>query len=157
MYITVNMLRAHGACETSVEIFATEWPKGVEVTEESCFRAIELGLDIDWAARTYLSEPYLREYHNRVRPYVKDFNLALSRLEEFYDDAINPHKRAYLQAIEPFDKALDMGIAKERKYVEAILAKEFLIQASQQPPQRLKELHYSVLYTIRQVLRIQNK
>ena len=37
--------------------FREEWPDGAEVTEENLNRAIALGLDIEWFATIFLSDP----------------------------------------------------------------------------------------------------
>ena len=56
MKITHQMLNGLGACAEQVDIFRQRWPSGVELTEENCFLAIELGLDIEWLAQEMFSE-----------------------------------------------------------------------------------------------------
>ena len=62
MKITTRMLRHKGACPGQVDIFKAEWPNGMDVTRESCIRAVELGLDINWASNTLLPPSLWGEY-----------------------------------------------------------------------------------------------
>lgn len=63
MNITAEMLESKGACVDQVSTFRAEWPDGAEVTETTCFRAVELGLDFDWASLNLLTCPALAEYN----------------------------------------------------------------------------------------------
>ncbi len=65
MKITKELLESHGACKEQIEIFAREWPEGVEVTEEACLRAAELGLHLEWAASELLTPKLYAEYERR--------------------------------------------------------------------------------------------
>lgn len=55
MRITAQMLRDNKACEPQVNIFEREWPSGVEITEASILRMVELSLEIEWGAETFLT------------------------------------------------------------------------------------------------------
>lgn len=55
MTITAKQLRKLGACKQQVAIFAREWPNGCEVTLVTVLRALELGLDLDWAVDQFFS------------------------------------------------------------------------------------------------------
>ena len=68
MLITVEMLKAKDACENQVRIFAKEWPEGVRVTKQALERAVELGLDIDWAAQNLLPAPAWAAYAQAIAP-----------------------------------------------------------------------------------------
>jgi len=61
MYLTVKMLKRHKACQDQVDLFATTFPDGVQVTEDVCF-AVCLDFDWDWAASTLLPPEALAEY-----------------------------------------------------------------------------------------------
>ena len=66
--ITHEWLVEHGACEDQRAVFAAEWPDGVVLSEQSLYRAAELGLDLWWFARQYLPAPLLAEYERQVAP-----------------------------------------------------------------------------------------
>ncbi len=50
MKVTLDTLKALGACAEHKELFARLWPGGVEVTRETCRAATAAGLDLDWFA-----------------------------------------------------------------------------------------------------------
>lgn len=64
--ITHDWLAKHGACENQRKVFAAEWPDGVVLSEQSLYRAAELGLDLWWFARQYLPAPLWAEYERQV-------------------------------------------------------------------------------------------
>jgi hypothetical protein len=66
--ITHEWLVEHGACEDQRAVFAAEWPDGVVLSEQSLYRAAELGLNLGWFAREYLPAPRWAEYQRRVAP-----------------------------------------------------------------------------------------
>ena len=63
--ITHEWLVEHDACEDQRDVFAAEWPDGVVLSEQSLYRAAELGLDLWWFAREYLPAPLLAEYERQ--------------------------------------------------------------------------------------------
>jgi hypothetical protein len=63
MHLTARHLQLMSACtEEQVEIFRTEWPDGVDLTEAALLRAAELHLDLDWFAGKTLTAAALAEY-----------------------------------------------------------------------------------------------
>jgi len=87
MYITVEMLREYGACSNQLDTFENEWPTGVEVTGETCLRAVELGLDVEWAAINLLPAPHWEAYQK-----------ATDSHWEAYEKATDSHWEAYLKS-----------------------------------------------------------
>lgn len=65
MRITAKKLQGKGACSDQVEVFAAEWPDGVEVTEEALLRAADLGLGLTWFAKHFLPRLFLAEYRRQ--------------------------------------------------------------------------------------------
>ena len=61
--ITHDTLVDLGACAKELAAFDREWPTGVSITRGNCLRAVELGLDMEWLARSVLTGDALKEYH----------------------------------------------------------------------------------------------
>ena len=80
--ITARLLRSKGACREQVEIFAAKWPDGVEITSENCLSSAILGLDLDWAARNFLSATAEKAYQEATAPAWKAYQEA--RATAFY-------------------------------------------------------------------------
>ena len=87
MNITKKILRAHKACTSQVDIFAAEWPKGVDITEEVLRRALALKLDLDWAAWHLLSEPARKAYEEAKAPALKAYEEAMDLAVKAYGEA----------------------------------------------------------------------
>ena len=68
MKITAKKLRKLKACKEQVEIFEKEWPQGCRVTLKACRRAVELGLDLNWAVGHILSAPARAAYMEAEAP-----------------------------------------------------------------------------------------
>jgi hypothetical protein len=66
--ITHDWLAEHGACEDQRKVFAAEWPDGVVLSEQSLYRAAELGLNLGWFADEYLPTPLWAEYERQEPP-----------------------------------------------------------------------------------------
>ena len=68
MRITKEMLKAKGAKASCCDVrqFVSEWPDGVEVTEENIRRAFALQLDVDWAMRAFLPAQLWEAYKKGV-------------------------------------------------------------------------------------------
>lgn len=60
--VTALMLRGKGACEDQEAIFQMEWPKGAPVNKATILRAVELRLDVEWAADRFLEAQARDEY-----------------------------------------------------------------------------------------------
>ena len=78
--ITHDWLAKHGACEIQRKVFAAEWPDGVVLSEQSLYRAAELGLDLGWFAREYLPAPLLAEYQRQRRPLRAEYERQVALL-----------------------------------------------------------------------------
>ena len=73
--ITVEMLKAHDACSSQVELFARVFPRGAPVSMRSFARAQEAGLDTGWT-RCLLSIPALVEYEKACAPALAEYGKA---------------------------------------------------------------------------------
>jgi len=61
MFITVEILRSHKACQDQVDLFAATFPDGVQVTEAVCLAAADK-FDFRWAAENLLPPEARAEY-----------------------------------------------------------------------------------------------
>ena len=85
MKITKRQLQRLQACTEQVNLFATEWPEGCEVSEQNALRAIELGLDIDWLAKNVLTGDKLAEYEKVCAPAWAEYKKVRDQaLAEYY-------------------------------------------------------------------------
>ena len=78
--ITHDWLAKHGACKIQRKVFAAEWPDGVVLSEQSLYRAAELGLDLWWFAREYLPAPLWAEYERQVAPLLAEYQRQVAQL-----------------------------------------------------------------------------
>ena len=96
MKITVKQLKDKKACLEQVAIFQKEWPKGAEITLEALQRAVELGLDIEWFALTFLPAPAREAYEKAIASALEAYKKAIAPAWEAYEKARAP---ALYQAI----------------------------------------------------------
>ena len=61
MYLTSDILRAHGACADQVALVAKHWPDGAETTADVLREAVRMKFNITWLAR-FIPEPARAEY-----------------------------------------------------------------------------------------------
>ena len=61
MYITIELLQKHNACQGQLDLFAATFPAGVHVTEAVCL-AVADKFNFDWAAACLLPVDKLEEY-----------------------------------------------------------------------------------------------
>ena len=66
MYITIELLQKHNACQGQLDLFAATFPAGVHVTEAVCL-AVADKFDFDWAIRL-LPVDKLEEYEAKRAP-----------------------------------------------------------------------------------------
>ena len=90
MKITADMLRERGACEEQVLVFEKEWPKGTDVTLEAALRAVELGLDLEWFAASFLSGEAWEAYQKATAPSLEAYWKAKDTAWEAYEKATAP-------------------------------------------------------------------
>jgi hypothetical protein len=83
--ITHDWLAKHGACEIQRKVFAAEWPDGVVLSEQSLYRAAELGLDLWWFARQYFPAPLLAEYQRQEAPLWTEYERQRALLLAEYE------------------------------------------------------------------------
>ena len=111
VWITKEMLNKHHACSFQVGLFAQQWPKGVEVSEESVDKAIRLGLNLSWLARR-MPRPARRVFHGLMMVPESVYCAAADRAskrfyvagateeaEELYNDLMWEPERVYCEAV----------------------------------------------------------
>jgi len=80
MKVTAKQLRGKDACDKPVDVFQKEWPEGVEITLDVLQRAMELKLDLDWFADSFLpasaSEAYEKATTLAWEAYLEAIALA---------------------------------------------------------------------------------
>ena len=102
--ITAKMLRDAGACNDQVVLFEREWPNGARVTLTNCRRAIELGLNLDWAACRFLPAPGRAVYEQAVAPAWAAYEQAKAAYEQA-EAAYEQAEAAYEQAKAAYEQA----------------------------------------------------
>jgi len=90
MYVTPEMLREKHACENQVEMVQSEWGSGVVVNAESLKRARELGLDINWFAKNFLSVTALKAYQETKAAALKAYQEAKAAALKAHEEATAP-------------------------------------------------------------------
>ena len=116
MKITRKMLKAWEACPDQVDTFASEWPRGAEVTRENVDRAVELGLNVEWLAERVLDGNALAEYERVTAA-------ALAEYDRARDAALAKYDRAAAPAIAEYERVRDAALAEyDREKEEAFLA-----------------------------------
>ena len=109
MLITRELLERRAACLDQAAIFAAEWPEGTEITLAAAMRAVELGLDLEWAAEHIMTEPAVHAYRD-----------ALASARRAHDEATESARRAHREATESACRAYDEAMASAcRAYDEA--------------------------------------
>ena len=80
MRITTKQLRALGACQKQLEIFAAEWPDGCEITEANILRALALNLAVDWVMPKILPAHLWDEYDAKTAPLLDEYKAKVAHL-----------------------------------------------------------------------------
>src|SRR5258708_10140837 len=65
-----------GAGPDKLAIVRQEWPAGIPLTKQAAQRAIQLGLSLDWAAKTLLTAPALAAYEKARAPALDAYEKA---------------------------------------------------------------------------------
>lgn len=73
--LSVETLRARGACERAQALFRERWGDSVEVTEARCVSVADL-FDWDWAAQKLLSPAARAEYRRAGAPASDEYRRA---------------------------------------------------------------------------------
>jgi len=131
MKVTVQMLRDAWACLDQVAIFAKEWPNGIEITEASTARAIQLGLDIPWFAQQFLSGNARAVWNAAAKTAYATFQQATTEAWEIYKRTMwqEPTERARASAA--YEKvAKPAGDAWDRSWIEALVLAVETMEAS---------------------------
>jgi len=84
MRVTVKQLERLGACEEQLNLVAMHWGKSVEVTPETCAEAAALGLDVEWAAETLLTDTQYDEYWAKCHP-IDEYWAKRTHILDEYD------------------------------------------------------------------------
>lgn len=112
--LTSGLLLEHGACRDQVAKFKIEWPDGCDVTEATVARAVELKLDLQWAAQNLLPQLTLDAYRAAVQP-AKIVYLA----------AVKPASDAYYAAVKlEIDKYTPVALETDKYYAAIKLASD---------------------------------
>ena len=85
MKITPAMLRQAGACKDQVLLFEQLWPNGATVTLARCLKAVQLGLNLGWAAANLLSATARKKYSKDTAPAWKKFRKDTAAAREKFD------------------------------------------------------------------------
>ena len=109
MKVTAKQLRAKDACPDQVLIFEKEWPNGVEISQEVLQRAVEVHLDLDWFAFTFLPAPAREAYKKAIAPAWAAYIKATATAWAAYDKATA--REAYKKATATAEEVLDKAIA----------------------------------------------
>lgn len=128
----MKMLRQHRACALAVLAFRREWPNGAEVNATNVTRAIELGLDLNWA--TCLMDATARgAYHDATvaawgaykeacAAAVRARNEAFAIADRAYKEEHTITKRAYNGVIVSVENThQDRRAAAWRAHKEAVV------------------------------------
>ena len=84
MYITIELLKKHNACEEQVALFATTFPKGVHVTEAACL-AVADQFDFQWAADNLLPSDKKAEYMAQRAPISAEYMAQRAPISAEYE------------------------------------------------------------------------
>src|SRR3972149_6957627 len=108
MKITPELLRENNACTKQYDAFCAQWPRGAKVTLKNLQVAVELGLDLDWAAEKFLTAPALAEYEKVKAP-------ALAEYEKVKAPAWAEYKKVKASALAEYEKVKAPAWAEYKK------------------------------------------
>ena len=111
MRVTRESLAALKACPDQLEIFAAEWPDGVEVSEAALLRAVELGLDLQWWASLALPAPLRDECERQVAPLLAEYVRQVAPLLAEYDRQRAPLRDEPHRQVAPLLAEFDRQVA----------------------------------------------
>ena len=106
--ITAEKLTEMGACQSEVDTFRKEWPKGCLPTLKNIRRARELDFDLGWYAEEALSPAALTVWDNERDAAHRAWNTAWDATHDQYCIGSPARKRANAKA----DDAFDLAVAK---------------------------------------------
>ena len=101
MKITSNLLKAKNAYSGQVDVFETEWPGGCEITLENCKRAVDLNLDLNWAAKHLLPAPAWQAYQEVEAPAWQAYQEVEVPAWQAYQEVEVPVWQAYQEVEVP--------------------------------------------------------
>ncbi len=99
MKVTLDTLKALGACAEYLNQFTRLWPDGVEVTVENCRAAVAAGLDVDWFANHALPPDANDAYMTATDPAYAARSQAIGSASADYRKADNIASDAYEAAV----------------------------------------------------------
>ena len=94
MTVTTQLLRAHNACRTEIEIFEAEWPDGCELSQDTWDRAKQIGLNVSWC-EILLSGPARAEYKAVRDPALAEYNAVRAPARAKYVAVRAPARAKY--------------------------------------------------------------
>jgi hypothetical protein len=122
MKITSEMLKQAKACEEQVSVFEKEWPKGIRVSKKAVLRALELRLDLYWAAQHLLPPAAFDVYDIAEADAAEVRRAKIDAASKTYDDkkagAWNVYRDAVKNANEFYDAATIAAFLKAVKVSE---------------------------------------
>ena len=89
--ITASMLVRARACHDQLVLFRKTFPRGCRVTISNVQKALNVGLDVDWAVDNFASPRAWDAYKAAVKPHRDAFNAAIKPLWDAYKAATKPH------------------------------------------------------------------
>lgn len=90
MRITKEWLAGRRACQEEIDLFVSEWPDGVEVSEAALLRALNLGLGLDWFVENALPKPLLAEYGRQEAALLAEYERQAAALWAEYERQAAP-------------------------------------------------------------------
>jgi hypothetical protein len=97
--ITVELLKAHGACSEEIEQFQELFPKGAPVSMRSFNKAREAGLDVFWT-EILLAGPARAEYERVTGPARAKYQRVTEQAWAEYERLTGPARAKYQRVTE---------------------------------------------------------
>ena len=116
--ITLRILKAKGACKSQCKLFATLFPKGVEVTEALCIKHAD-DFNWDWGARHLLRASALAEYERATAPASAEYQRAKA-------SAWDEYKRVDAPAWAEYEHVKASALAEYKRAKASVFAKIYL-------------------------------
>jgi hypothetical protein len=102
--ITVELLRAKGACRGQVDLFAKLFPQGAPMTVAAAV-AVADRFDWNWAAQNLLSATASKAYYEATATASKAYNEARATASKTYYEAMATASKTYYEAMATASKA----------------------------------------------------
>jgi hypothetical protein len=120
MIITLEDLKAKGACSSQVALFGATFGDHVGVTKGLLLKWCHQ-FDLRWVAIQYLTEERRKAYDEAVAPARKAYDKAVATALKAYDKAVATALKAYDEAVATAWRAFEEAVASAQKaYEEAV-------------------------------------